>query len=242
MSTTMSDALARQLSHKQAMDSGKEIEGRIILPPPFDDLYFVPRIARQLKQYIENPLELPPVLLLHGYPGLGKTEFAKRFAKHFASQMDYRAMNENSRDATKPSFIKKLYFARTTVSLFGLDDKVLEGVTILDEFHNIKKHQQDAYKVRIDDMMRIRPLDRLIICINTMPRRDNVLAFVSGPIVSRSHCIDFNVQTSEVAEHAKFLVERFPRLKLREIVQWLPDMRRIQREHNLRKVSWVGLK
>jgi replication-associated recombination protein RarA len=203
------------------------------LPSPFDDLLFVSRIARELNAYINNPMLMKPVTVLHGYPGLGKTEFARRFAETFGFNHQYLPMCEHKRDFGNKKFQDKLLLDRHTVGTLNhhLADnpdskKVFDCVHVYDEFHDLTLSQQDYFKTLFDSLLKRRTDDRVIICLNTTSKRD-VKKQLSEAIFSRSHHINFNVEMREQKQHARDLEEHFPHLSRDVIANLLPDMRKI---------------
>jgi replication-associated recombination protein RarA len=199
------------------------------LLPPFENLFFVPRIANELNRYIKNPDKIPNVLCLYGNPGLGKTAFSKLFAETFAEHSQYIPMNEHTKDIETKAFKKKLLFNTTTLRV-SPENHPFESVVILDEFHNIAPKQQDVFKVMFDNL---RQQEIVIICCNTTSKK-SIKKTLSPAIYSRVHLVRFDLEEREREHHAKDLAEIFTNLKLLEIVSWLPDMRRIVRESKMR--------
>ena len=202
------------------------------LPEPFDHMLFVPRIADVLSTMISKQ-KFPgkyKVVVLYGYPGTGKTSFAKLFAETFADQVDYHAMNEHTKDVDSRVFKNKLLMNRKNMSLFQNDSKKFETISILDEFHNISPKQQDTFKVIFENL---REKDLVFVCLNITKDR-SLEKQLSEPLKSRSYCINFNVQRREKTSHVDALSKLYPTLKEAELSAWLPDMRRIDHEHEIR--------
>ena len=203
------------------------------LPKPFSHMYMTKLIADQLVPFIKNPETLPKVTCLYGYPGCGKTEFAKVFASNFALITDYHAVNEYLPSHLRSkSFAKELKADTSTNVLSFSDDeqKIFNHVTIFDEFHDLSERSQASFKTRFD---RIKDTDRVFIIINTKAKQtaEDVL---HEAIFSRANCIDFDMLEPDAEAHAKFLTKKFKNLSTSQIFSMLPDMRRITRENNLR--------
>lgn len=202
------------------------------LPEPFDHLFFVPRIADVLSTMVTQQ-KFPgkyKVVVLYGYPGTGKTSFAKLFAQTFAEEVDYHAMNEHTKDVDSRSFKNRLLMNRKTISLFKDDRKKFECITILDEFHNLSPKQQDTFKVMFENL---RKNDLVFVCLNTT--KDRALdKQLSEPLKSRAYCMNFNVQRREKTSHVDALSELYTTLQEAELSAWLPDMRRIEHENEIR--------
>jgi len=206
------------------------------LPKPFDRFVFNHRLEKTLRHFVENPADLPMVTCFYGYAGLGKTSFAKEYSSRFAYHTDYHAMNEKGSGNFSEAFKKSLYMNRRAMSLYDAvrgaeDGKPFESITILDEFHNIPPSKQDYFKTVFDNL---RERDRVIICLNTKGNKP-VDAFLTEPIWSRSHCIDFNTMNMDAKDYVDRLLTRFDALHRHEIHSYLPDIRRIERENDLRK-------
>lgn len=209
------------------------------LPTPFEQFVFNDRLEKELKVFIDNPRALPEVTCLWGYPGIGKTSFAKEYSSHFARSETYHPMNEITGNITE-AFKATLPFNKDTVSLESfLDDseslnKVVGHVAILDEFHNLSGSKQDYFKTVFDEMNARSDWFRIFLCINTDKKRRTPESVLSGPIYSRCHHINFNTSMAEKDPFVDRLCERFTHLKRNEIACWLPDIRRIKREDKIR--------
>ena len=204
-----------------------------MLPPPFNDFIFVPRLEEELRFFLENPTDLPAAVCFYGMPGIGKTSFAKTFAEEYSGDVQYLPMNETKIDK---AFIKSLRLGNTITLMDCLKgDKPFSSIAILDEFHNLTQKQQDWFKVRIDESMEM-PNRRLIVCLNTTNTK-TLEKVLSPPIRSRLHAIDFDIEQYEAGKHAELLTKKFPYLRQRDIFAWLPDMRRIIRENELARVK-----
>ena len=203
------------------------------LPKPFSHLHMTKLIADQLVPFIKNPETLPPVTCLYGFPGCGKTDFAKAFASNFALITDYHAVNEYSPAHLRSKAFAKELKADTNTNVLSFSDdkqKCFNHVTIFDEFHDLSERSQASFKTRFD---RIKETDRVFVIINTKEKKtaEDVL---HPAIYSRSLCIDFDMLDSDAEAHAKFLTKKFKNLTATQIYSLLPDMRRITRENDLR--------
>jgi predicted AAA+ superfamily ATPase len=193
------------------------------LPQPFDEFLFVPRLESHLNDFIKCPSALPKVICFHGYPGTGKTTFAKAFAKAYGENYFYYPMNETKIDS---KFVKSLNMssANSLMSFMEPEDKPFTQVTILDEFHNLNPKSQDFFKTQLDALGE---RDHVIICLNTTDTKD-LRKSVTEPIYSRLiEQIDFNISRAEYPSFASKIAKQFPYLELHEIKAYLPDMRKI---------------
>ncbi len=195
----------------------------------FDYLLLIDRIKKQLYFFYECPEQSPQVMLFYGQPGIGKTSFATLFGRNKCADFEYFAMNECVR---KHADLLDLNINPARLSAYYKDtgERVIDYLTIFDEFHDLTMKQQDIFKVKLETL---REEQRVIICLNTSRDRplDTVLA---SAIKSRCHLVNFDIRPNERGEHAKLVQERFPSLSLRDVERLLPDMRKITREHKLR--------
>jgi replication-associated recombination protein RarA len=209
------------------------------LPAPFDKFVFNERLETELKVFIDNPQALPEVTCLWGFPGIGKTSFAKEYSSHFANRESYHPMNEITGNLTE-AFKARLPFNKNTVTLdafidnSGLSEKVIGHVAILDEFHNLPGSKQDYFKTVFDEMNNRRDWYRIFLCINTDAKRTTPKTVLSEPIYSRCHHINFNTSIREKDAYVDRLCDRFPNLTKHEIACWLPDVRRIEMQNKMR--------
>ena len=219
------------------------------LPAPFDKFVFNDRLEKELRFFIENPRALRPVTCFSGEPGIGKTSFARAFATRFSQETYvYEAMNEQGSNLTE-KWKSNLRLANDNIpmALIGmaenLDDGVWGQIQIFDEFHNLAPKQQDYFKTVFDGMnahFRGNDYFRVILCINTderKPSRRSARDVLSVPIHSRCHHIDFNTFRSEADAYVEKVSRRFPNLHRNEVACWVPDIRRIERESELRSMQ-----
>lgn len=193
----------------------------------FDDLVLVPRLRRELEFFYDNPTDTPETMMFYGYPGIGKTSFALLFGRDKCSDFEHIAMNEFVR-SHKDLQDLQLYRTRLT-ELYEDEAGKIPYLFILDEWHDLTEKQQNIFKVKLETL----DDKRVFICLNT--DKDNpVTKVVSKAIRSRAHMIDFNIHKPELDDHIGEVKKRYDSLTEDEICQWLPDMRRIHREHTLR--------
>jgi replication-associated recombination protein RarA len=193
---------------------------------PLTNFVFVNRIQNELELFIKNPEVSPPVLLFHGFPGIGKTSFAKQWSNVVAHDVRYHAMNERGLAHKGDDLILTTH---TLASLITSDDKPLSRVYIFDEFHNLAPKQQDAFKVKLESL---EENERVIICLNTEPKR-TLNKQLTSPILSRCHDIDFNVLETEKEEFIVKCLEHYEHLDRNAIYRMIPDQRRMARENKL---------
>jgi len=193
---------------------------------PIEQFVFVERIRSELELFIHSPELTPEVLCFYGYPGIGKTSFAKYWAGIVASDVTYQAMNEKN-IANKGSDVVST--SGTLASFISDETKPLSRVTILDEFHNLAPKQQDSFKVKLESMDES---ERVIICLNTEPKKP-IHKQLTAPILSRCYAIDFNVKQSELQEFMEKCRERYQHLERDDIRRLVPDQRAMTRENKL---------
>jgi replication-associated recombination protein RarA len=193
----------------------------------FNDLILVPRLHKELKFFYDNPTEVPETMMFHGYPGIGKTSFAILFGRDKCSDFEHLAMNECVR---KHGDLENMQLYRKRVTEFyDYGSPRLPYLMILDEWHDLTEKQQNIFKVKLETLDQ----KRVFICLNT-DRNNPVTKVVSRAIRSRAHMIDFNIRQLELEDHIGEVKKRYDSLTEDEIRQWLPDMRRIHREHKIR--------
>ena len=195
-----------------------------------DQFIFTDRLRDELnilKTYPEM-IQLTPVLCFHGFPGVGKTSFAKLLCDDLCGDVKHFAMNERSlKNTFIDEQIKPLF---RTKSLLDPGDKCFSRGIILDEFHNLTPKDQDRFKVVFDELV-----DALVIvCLNTMNTKP-LHKCLTQPIYSRVHPINFNIrdEENELNEMVSKVNEKYPLLSLTKVYSWLPDMRVITREGKL---------
>lgn len=202
----------------------------------FEDFIFPDRIRTALKGLLDHPKAIPPVLCFHGYPGVGKTTFAKHMVNRLCLSEHHFAMSEKG---SVKNFIDKKYskLLQSSLAPFLVDqeeaeEKSFEHGIILDEFHNLTPKDQDAFKSVFEEQG-----DYLVIlCVNTTPKR-KLSTVISPPIKSRVHDIDFNVRKSEIEQVLELTTKKFPELSEEKIRALLPDYRQIERAaHLLRNI------
>lgn len=200
-----------------------------------NEFLFPVSVGETLQRLVNNPKDTAKILCFHGYPGIGKTSFAKAYASQFADQVNYKPMNEKKVDA---SLLDELFHqSASLMSFIGEHDdvKVFERITILDEFHNLAPKQQDQFKVRFDNLD---DNERVIICLNTEEDRGRYIkSKVTDAIFSRVHEINFNLQRYETKDFVEEVQLVYRHLKSSQIHAYLPDMRRIDRENKLAKLK-----
>ena len=197
------------------------------------EFFFPDAVAKKLQYFIDNPSDLPKVTCFHGYPGIGKTSFAKAFASAFACETKYKPMNESKVD---PALLNDSFSQSASLLPFLMpeeDTRPLARITILDEFHNLSPKQQDQFKVRFDNLGED---ERVIICLNTEEDRGRYLKQkVTDAILSRLYDINFNLQRFEIRQFIDEIQQRYTYLKSSQIHAYLPDMRKIERENAIAK-------
>jgi replication-associated recombination protein RarA len=203
-----------------------------LLREPFADFIFHEDLEKQLSFFVENPEHLPNAVVFWGEPGTGKTSFAKLFAETFAANTGYYPMCETKIDK---DFRKTASLERTSVSLdFSGGGYVFDTIHILDEFHNLAPKDQDYFKTKIDAL---RPDDRLIVILNTLPNKPNIEQMLSPAMVSRLWSFNFNLPLSKATQHCSRIREKFPLLSEQKIYSLLPDMRQIVKAQQMEELT-----
>lgn len=193
---------------------------------PMNQFVFVDRIQTELEIFLQNPELSPAVLCFYGYPGIGKTSFAKYWAGQVASDVVYEPMNEKQ-NATKGADV--ISCSVSLIPFVNSEEKPLSRVTVLDEFHNLAPKQQDSFKVALESLSET---ERVIICLNTDSSKP-LKRQLTTPILSRCHAIDFDVRQSELAEFMRKCQARYSFLERDQIRRLVPDQRAMTRENKL---------
>ena len=187
-----------------------------------NDFIFPDRIEEQLVELLTYPEVMPNLIGFYGEAGSGKTSFAKYLAKKIGANLQYFAMNEGGIDSRWIDANRCWFLGRSV-----LDDlsKSIQKITIIDEFHNLKKDKQDQFKTLFDD---VPDTHLIIVCFNSEVGK-SMDQTLSSPIYSRLHLIDFNLWTKELDAMILKVKAKYSDLSEIEIRAMLPDMRRITR-------------
>lgn len=201
----------------------------------FDEFIFPKRLENELRLLVEHPDLSEKVICFSGKPGIGKTSFAKAFAKAMSYSQYYHALNEGG---ISPSELDNLGLGRVSLDRF-IDEESMafDRVILLDEFHNLAPRQQDYFKIRFDD---IRDTERVIVILNTTNKKQ-LEDVVSSAIYSRMYEINFDITEEEAREMAPRLASTFEHLTPSEIAESLPDMRRLEQLNRQAKLREVAL-
>lgn len=200
----------------------------------FDEWVFRDSLEKELRVYLKRPEVLPAVTVFHGYPGLGKTSFAKFLAiTHTPGRWRYFPLNEG--------FNAKIFDEIKGATRMALWDHEQNGpirrIIILDEFHNVHKEGQEKFKTFFDEMTNeyYNSDLRIFVILNTTKTKP-LHRVVSPAIFSRLHSVDFNLPMEEVSQVVEKAAKKYTYLSKERIYAVLPDFRRIKRENDHKRV------
>jgi replication-associated recombination protein RarA len=189
----------------------------------FDDFIFNAELEKKLNWLLDNPKKIPPVLCFYGYPGNGKSSFAKFIAKKVGATDHYFDMNEYC--ANGKSFgdmLERIKWAIIQKSVFGDYTKPWKRVIILDEFHNATKRQQDTLKITLESHSKNNNC-LFILCLN-VNNGGYLEDEITPAIASRVFPISFNTKTVDLPELTQAIKNKFPKLDIEDINRDLPEM------------------
>jgi len=83
----------------------------------FDDFIFSSKLDNKLSLLINKPKKIPPVLCFYGYPGNGKTSFAKYIADEVGADTTYFDMNKYGDVNQIAKLISKIESIASTTSI-----------------------------------------------------------------------------------------------------------------------------
>lgn len=194
-----------------------------------NNFLFVERIANELSIFTNHPTISPNIICLYGNPGVGKTSFATWYGEKYSYDTRHIAMNEV--DNAKTAY-KVISSDGTLARFLSEEEKPLNRVTILDEFHNLAPKQQDSFKVRLE---KISPSEKVFICLNTDDKHP-LEKQLTAPILSRCHAINFDVLDTEKDAFIADCMKRYSYLSRDEIVKIGADQRALTRMNEIAKL------
>jgi len=124
--------------------------------------------------------------------------------------------------------MERLKKGLTSCSLF-YENEPWRKVLILDEFHNLRSHQQDRFKVLFDDWNDYGI--QIIICLNITTKK-NINLVLSSALRSRCECLNFSLFKKDYPEMISKVSAKFDLDEI-SIRKYLPDMRKIVRKTQL---------
>lgn len=200
---------------------------------------FVDEIQQQLEFFLRDPNSIPNPLCFWGEPGTGKTTFAKFLGGYATSteqdgdmcfHFDMSALRTNTQCDKMAENIE----AYLRYSYHSIRYKWHRCV-ILDEWHDIPYNQQGKFKVPLDRWT-CRDMHLVILCLNAS-NEDQLKALVPPPILSRCHLICFNTEPIQKKELIDLANKRFPMCNRSKIETLLPDIRKIEKIHDLQNAK-----
>lgn len=195
----------------------------------YDQFIFPSRLDSILSFFMSAPESVPQVCLFHGHPGVGKTSFGVFQGEKCAGYLRYMGMNESLRQHKELQDLR--LNSKSLLSRRKSDERHLAEVTVMDEFHNLSFGQQDIFKLKLSSLAEDQ---RVIICANTT-NKAGIDKVISPAILSRCHAIDFNIYDDDLSEVAEKALKQFSLLTRHEVMQYMPDYRRMAREQKLRE-------
>jgi replication-associated recombination protein RarA len=206
----------------------------------FDNHVFTDELETKLLRLIDKPECLPTFTVLYGESGIGKTTFAKWFAKENATYSRYFPINESGLDKKVWADIEST-FRNARLPLQDEEERTISKLVIIDEFHNAPKNAQDRFKTLYDSLDSSPDNDeRVIFIMNTDSRVANkqIHDLLSPAMYSRVYRLSFDVPerlVNEVLEKSKRL---YPDLSESEIRATLPDHRQLAQKQSL--AEWAA--
>tara|TARA_B100001079_G_C16347999_1_gene486790 strand:- start:362 stop:988 length:627 start_codon:yes stop_codon:yes gene_type:complete len=194
----------------------------------FNDFVFPDRLDIQLRHLMKQSSVFSPICF-YGFPGCGKTSFAKFISDHKSNEVHYEDVNviQDGKD-NFGKFMERLKKGLTSCSLF-YENEPWRKVLILDEFHNLRSHQQDRFKVLFDDWNDYGI--QIIICLNITTKK-NINLVLSSALRSRCECLNFSLFKKDYPEMISKVSAKFDLDEI-SIRKYLPDMRKIVRKTQL---------
>ena len=205
----------------------------------FDNHVFTDELETKLLRLIDKPKCLPTFTVLYGESGIGKTTFAKWFAKENATYSRYFPINESGLDKKVWADIEST-FRNARLPLQDEEERTISKLVIIDEFHNAPKNAQDRFKTLYDSLDSRPDNDqRVIFVMNTDSRVANkqIHDLLSPAMYSRMYRLSFDVPkrcVDEIVEKSKRLYPDLPENQIRAL---LPDHRQLQRLQKFAKLE-----
>jgi len=222
-----------------------------IVMDKFEDFILFDRLEEQLGFLDACPDKITSALCFHGLPGIGKTSFAKYFAKKHAkcvTYMDVSDWTQFKKHAVYKDWKRELVHIDIDSNYREDKKKYFDRALILDEWGDLSNVAQTWWKLPLQEMQDIKVTHDfkmlVIICLNTSPYKKEEKLNLENQMIPaiRSRCgggrkvldrsnatniIDFCPRSGEEDSVVDAFTDRYPHLSDDDFASTYPDLRAV---------------